>query len=66
MGVNPERGDALSSLESEIKNSEDFNKEMGELMSYENQIEFDKIGFDDLDLKTAKIKDLMKIEFLFI
>lgn len=42
-----------------------FSKEMESLMSTENEIAFDKIDFDDLEIKTAKIKDLMKLEFLF-
>jgi len=42
-----------------------FNKDMNDLMSVENEILFDKINFDDLELKTAKVKNLMKIDFLF-
>jgi len=43
-----------------------FNKEMYDLMSIENKIEYEKVDFDELNLTTAKIKDLIKIEFLFI
>lgn len=48
-----------------LKNPEEFNKEMGSLMSIENEIPFEKISFEDLDLKTAKVKDLIKLDFLF-
>lgn len=42
-----------------------FTKEMSNLMELENEIGYDRIKFEDLDLKTAKIKNLIKIEFLF-
>jgi hypothetical protein len=48
-----------------ISNVESFNKEMFDLMSIENTIEYEKVNFDDLNLDTAKIKDLIKIDFLF-
>jgi ATP-dependent Zn protease len=48
-----------------IKDPEQFTKEMSELMDLENVIDFEKISFDSLELKTAKVKDLIKIEFLF-
>ena len=48
-----------------ITNVEEFTKEMSELMEIENEIPFDKINFDDLSLTTAKVKDLIKLEFLF-
>lgn len=48
-----------------IVNVEEFTKEMNELMSVENTIDFDKLNFDDLKLETAKVKDLIKLEFLF-
>jgi hypothetical protein len=34
-------------------------------MSVDNTIGYDKINFEDLNLQTAKVKDLMKLEFLF-
>jgi hypothetical protein len=49
-----------------ITNVEEFTKEMTQLMSLENEIPFEKIAFEDLGLTTAKIKDLIKLEFLFI
>ena len=45
---------------------EDFTKEMKELMDIESTINASKLDFDDMGLETAKIKDLMKLEFLFI
>lgn len=42
-----------------------FQKEMSELALVENEIPFEKINFDDLQLKTAKVKDLLKLDFLF-
>jgi hypothetical protein len=48
-----------------ITNLDEFTKEMNTLMSFENEIPFEKINFEDIDLKTAKVKDLMKLDFLF-
>lgn len=48
-----------------ITNVEEFSKEMKDLMDFENDLPFDKINFEDLSLETAKIKDLIKIDFLF-
>lgn len=48
-----------------IKDPEAFNKEMEELLSVENHLQYDKIKFEDLGLGVAKIKDLMIIDFLF-
>lgn len=45
---------------------EGFNQEMNELMSFDNVIQHESINFDDLNLDTVKIKDIMKIDFLFI
>lgn len=48
-----------------ITNVEEFTKEMTSLMEIENEIPYDKIKFEELNLATAKVKDLMKLEFLF-
>lgn len=48
-----------------IVDAESFTREMNELMSVENTIDFDKLNFEDLKLETAKVKDLIKLEFLF-
>lgn len=48
-----------------ITNMENFGQEMTALMEVENDIPFEKLKFDDLNLQSAKVKDLMKLEFLF-
>jgi len=48
-----------------VTNVEEFTKEMKSLMEIENEISYDKIKFEELNLTTAKVKDLMKLEFLF-
>ncbi len=49
-----------------ITNMEAFSSEMNDLMEVENEIGYDRINFEDLNLQTAKIKDLIKLDFLFI
>ena len=48
-----------------LKDVDKFSKEMSDLYEIENEIPFDKISFDNLGLKTSKIKDLIKIDYLF-
>ena len=48
-----------------IKNIDVFSDEMEDLMSIENEIGYDRINFEDLNLQTARVKDLIKLEFLF-
>jgi len=48
-----------------ITDSFAFSKEMEALMDIENEIPFEKIKFEDLNLQTAKVKDLIKLDFLF-
>jgi hypothetical protein len=48
-----------------IINPNAFTEEMSTLMDTENEVSYDKIKFEDLNLQTAKVKDLIKIEFLF-
>lgn len=48
-----------------ITDSDQLSREMESLMNTDNEIPLDKINFDDLQLKTAKVKDLMKLDFLF-
>jgi len=48
-----------------ISNVDSFTKEMNDLMSVESEIPFEKLKFEELGLKTVKIKDLIKIDFLF-
>jgi hypothetical protein len=49
-----------------ITNLEEFTKEMESLMSIDNDLPFEKINFEDLELKTAKVKDLIRLDFLFV
>jgi hypothetical protein len=42
-----------------------FSKDMSDLLNVENEIPYEKIMFDDLNLQKVKLKDLIKIEFLF-
>lgn len=42
-----------------------FTQEMQSLMDIENEIPYDKMSFEELNLQTAKVKDLLKLEFLF-
>lgn len=48
-----------------LKDPDSFTQEMQSLMDIENEIPFAKIDFEELELKTAKVKDIMKLEFLF-
>lgn len=48
-----------------LTNPEEFQNEMSNLMEIENEIPYDKINFEDLKLETAKVKDLITLEFLF-
>ena len=48
-----------------IKDANAFTEEMSILLDSENEISYDKLKFDDLNLQTAKVKDIIKIEFLF-
>ena len=48
-----------------ITNVEEFSKEMEQLQSIEVVLNYDKLNFDDLNLKSAKVKDLVKLDFLF-
>lgn len=48
-----------------IKDMDAFSADMANLMSIENEIGYEKINFEDLNLQTARVKDLMRLEFLF-
>lgn len=48
-----------------ITDMESFTKEMSDLMELENEIAYEKVNFEELNLQTAKVKDLIKLEFLF-
>ena len=38
---------------------------MEELNSFENELPFEKLEIDDLDIDSISVRDLMKIEFIF-
>jgi len=59
-----EQGNPISGSVS-ISDMNAFTKEMTDLLDVENEIPFEKLNFEDLNLKTAKIKDLIKVDFLF-
>jgi len=42
-----------------------FTSEMEELMNMIHNLNHEKLNFEDLNLQTAKVKDLIKLEFLF-
>lgn len=42
-----------------------FTSEMSELMNMTHNLNHEKLNFEDLNLQTAKVKDLIKLEFLF-
>jgi len=48
-----------------ISDVEAFTQEMSQLLDIENEIPFEKMNFEELNLKTAKVKDLIKLDFLF-
>ena len=48
-----------------ISDSSAFSKEMEALLEIDNEIPYDKIKFEELNLQTAKVKDLIKLDFLF-
>lgn len=48
-----------------VKDSDAFNKAMYDLMLVENEVGYEKIDFEELNLETIKVKELMQIEFLF-
>lgn len=64
--VNPtnEKGEVVEGSV-KLKDKNAFNEEMESLMEIENTIPFDKIKFENLGLEKAKVKDLLKVEFLF-
>ena len=64
--INPkdEKGDTIQGAVN-ITDMDSFSSEMKDLMEVESEIGYERINFEDLNLKTAKVKDLMKLEFLF-
>ena len=48
-----------------INNIQKFNSELEDLNSVETELPFEKINFEDLELQTVRVKDLIRLEFLF-
>ena len=48
-----------------ISNMDSFQAEMTSLLSVETTLQYAKINFDDLGLEVMKVKDLLKIDFIF-
>jgi hypothetical protein len=49
----------------QIKDTDAFNRDMHELLMLENEVGYDKIDFEELNLESIRVKELMQIEFLF-
>lgn len=63
--ANDEQGNPIPGAVN-IINMQEFSNEMNDLLSVENTLSYTKLNFEDLSLSsTAKVKDLMKLEFLF-
>lgn len=48
-----------------IKDTDAFNRDMHELLMIENEVGYEKIDFEELNLDTISVKELIQIEFLF-
>jgi len=48
-----------------IKDMKTFGEEMDNLLGEETLINLEPVNFEDLGLETVKIKDLLKIDFIF-
>jgi hypothetical protein len=59
-----DRGNIIPNA-AKITDLDKFNEEMDELNSIETELPFEKINFDDLGLTTVRVRDLIRIEFLF-
>lgn len=61
------KDDEGNDIEGSIKitNVDLFNKEMADFMNIENDLGYEKINFEDIQLKTAKANELIKVDFLF-
>ena len=60
-----ENGNPINgSFEISDENKEEFNKQINELLEYENTLDFDPIKIDDLGLEKISVKKLIKLDFL--
>jgi hypothetical protein len=49
-----------------IKDMKAFGEEMDNLLTSESIINLEPVNFEDIGLETVKIKDLLKIDFIFV
>jgi hypothetical protein len=59
-----EQGNVIPNA-AKINNIQKFNSELEDLNSVETELPFEKINFEDLELQTVRVKDLIRLEFLF-
>lgn len=61
-----ENGNSMANqFEVEEGKVEEFNKEMNDLLNYENELSHDPISISELGLESISVKKMMKIDFLF-
>ena len=61
-----DKGDSVpNTFEIKDGDAESFNKEMEELLSFENELAFEKLSIEELNLDKFSAKKIMKIDFLF-
>jgi len=54
------------SFEISDENTEEFNKQINDLLEYENNLNLDPLNFNELGLDKISVKKLMKLDFLFV
>lgn len=64
-GKNAEGKSVPNTFEIKDGEVESFNKEMEELLGFENELSFDKLSIEELNLDKFSAKKIMKIDFLF-
>lgn len=64
-GKNAEGKPVPNTFEIKDGEGENFNKEMEELLNFENDLAFDKLSIEELNLDKFSAKKIMRIDFLF-
>ena len=64
-GKNGEGNPVPNTFEIKDGEAENFNKEMDELLNFENELTFEKLSIEELNLDKFSAKKIMKIDFLF-
>lgn len=49
----------------ELTNKAEYESNMKSIGDMSNEIQFDKLKYEELNLKTARVKDLIKLDFIF-